>query len=114
MARPRSKALDYLIYLVIRIFVCFIQFLSFETACGLSRWLARLVYRLDKRHRLVALDNLQHAFGEQLTPAERERMVLAVYEHFLRLVIELIHCSRRLWPHNWQDHLTLGEHGRDI
>src|SRR4051812_2298821 len=114
MARPRSKAIDYLVYLVIRVFVCFVQFLSFETACGLSRRLARLVHRLDRRHRLVALENLRHAFGDQLTPAQREEMVLAVYEHFLRLIVELIHFSRRLHAHNWQDYMTLGDHGRDV
>ena len=62
MAKARSALADYSVYLVIRFFVCIIQALSFHAAVTLARGLALLAYQVDRRHRLVALENLRLAF----------------------------------------------------
>jgi Kdo2-lipid IVA lauroyltransferase/acyltransferase len=61
-----------------------------------------LAYRLNHRHRNVALENLRHAFGERYTESQREAMVRSVYEHFCRLLIEIIHLPRHLHLTNWR------------
>jgi KDO2-lipid IV(A) lauroyltransferase len=106
MAKQRSRIADYLVYLVIRFVVCILQALSYNLACRLASGLAWLAYQVDRRHRLVALDNLTHAFGD-LSPAERDRLVRGVYRHFCTLAIELIFLSRRLHPCNWRATLDL-------
>jgi KDO2-lipid IV(A) lauroyltransferase len=113
MSKPRSHAADYAVYLLVRILVCVIQILSFEAGCAFARFLAWLAYRLDRRHGQAALENLQHAFGDQLTAADRDRIVRAVYGHFCRLVIEIIHLPRRLHIQNWRDYLEL-HNGRQL
>jgi hypothetical protein len=43
--------------------------------------LAWLAYRVDRRHREVARDNLRHAFPYQYDDAELDELVRAVYRH---------------------------------
>src|SRR5262245_43546269 len=105
MARQRSRVADYLVYLVVRVVVCVFQMLSFEQARRLARLLGWLAYRLDSRHRLVALDNLRHAFGEHYSEPQREAIVRAVYEHFCTLAVEMIQLPRRLHPTTWRRHV---------
>jgi KDO2-lipid IV(A) lauroyltransferase len=107
MSRPRSQFIDWLVYLLVRVIVCIIQALPYRVAVKLSAGLAWLVHRVDKRHRLVAEENLRHAYGDQLTQEQRDEMVRAVYTHFCRLLIELIHLTRRLHPNNWRRYVEL-------
>lgn len=107
MAKQRSTIADYLIYLVIRFIVCILQMLSYNLARRLAAGLAWLAYRINRRHREVALDNLTHAYGDQFSPAERDRLVRGVYLHFCTLLIEMLHLGRRLHPCNWRSALEL-------
>ena len=107
MSKPRSRFIDFGVYLIVRVFVCMIQAIPFETACNLAWILAWLVHRIDHRHRRVADENLRHAFAEGLTDAQRERLVADVYCHFCRLLIEMIHLPRRLHINNWQRFVRL-------
>jgi Kdo2-lipid IVA lauroyltransferase/acyltransferase len=106
MSKARSKAADFAVYLVVRMVVCFIQALSFRASCQAAGVLAWLAYHVDRRHRLVALDNLQHAFGDG-DPAQRDRLVRAVYRHFCTVLMEIIHLPRRLHPQNWKQNVKL-------
>ena len=60
--KRRSIAADYAVYLIVRLLVCVLQALSLAAARKLAAALAWLAYRIDRRHRAVALDNLRHAF----------------------------------------------------
>lgn len=109
MSKPRSRLADFAVYLVVRVAVCVIQTLSFRAACKFANGLAWFIYKVDRRHRLVALDNLQHAFGDG-DPAERDRLVRAVYRHFCTMLIEIVHLPRLLHPQNWKQHMTIRNH----
>jgi len=52
--------------------------------------LAALWYRLDRRHREIARRNLAFAYGEELTPGERERVARGVFRHFIRFAGEMV------------------------
>jgi KDO2-lipid IV(A) lauroyltransferase len=109
MSEPRSKAADYAVYVLVRIVVCVLQALSHATARRVATGLAWLLYRVDRRHRLVADDNLRQAFPGRWTDAERDRLVRSVYGHFCGLLIDIVHTPRRLNPHNWRRHVELGD-----
>ena len=100
--KKRSPAADYLVYLIVRCFVCVVQALSFEIACRLALALAWLVYKVDKRHRQVATENLKIAFPGQYTDAQIDRMVRGVYQHFCTMLIEIMHMPRRYHLHNYK------------
>ena len=114
MAKPRSALADFSIYLAIRVFVCIIQTLSFSAALAFARGLAWLAFRIDRRHRQVALDNLEKAFPDRYTLAQRQELVRDVYRHFCSVLIEIIHMPRRLNVFNWKDHLELPEGHRIV
>lgn len=99
MARPRSAVVDYLVYLAVRGFVCVVQALDWDTAYGFADFLAWLAYRIDKRHRIVALENLRHAFPDW-TELRRDRTVRETYRHFIAMVVEMIRGPRVLGPRN--------------
>jgi KDO2-lipid IV(A) lauroyltransferase len=109
MSKPRSRAADVAVYLAVRVVVCFLQALSFRAACRVANGLAWLIYHVDRRHRLVALDNLRHAFGDGES-AERDRLVRAIYRHFCTMLVEIMHLPRMLHPQNWKHHMTILNH----
>ena len=115
MARKeRSQTLDYLVFLAGRVLVCIIAALSFEKACGFARVLAWVVHHLDKRHRLVAAENLRKSYGGELTDAQIDAMVRGVYLHFATMLIEIIHMPRRYHLHNYKRFAVLREPARLI
>lgn len=107
MSRERSRVADYLVYLVVRVVVCIVQILPYETSRRLARKLAWLVHLVDRRHRLVADDNLRHAFGDQLDDASRRRLVFEVYAHFCTMLLEILQLPRRLHPTTWRRYVEL-------
>jgi KDO2-lipid IV(A) lauroyltransferase len=107
MARARSRVTDYLIYLIVRLFVCLVQALPPAGARAFARGLAWLAYHVNRRHREVAHDNLRHAFPGRYTEPELDALVRAVYRHFCTLMVEMILIPRLLQPTNWRRYITL-------
>jgi KDO2-lipid IV(A) lauroyltransferase len=107
MSRPHSLVAAYAVYLVVRLFVCVIQALSPSAARQFAAGLAWLAYRIDRRHREVARDNLRQAFPGKYSDAELEALVRSVYRHFCTLLIEIVHLPRKLHANNWKNYLTL-------
>lgn len=106
MAKPRSAVVDFGVYLLVRLAVCVIQAFSLPAARKFSGALAWLAYRVDRRHREVARENLRHAFPGRYTEAELRQVVQAVYHHFCTVLVEIIHMPRKLHVNNWLRHLT--------
>src|SRR5437762_7184071 len=107
MAKSRSVVVDYAVYLSLRTFVCVIQALSLELGCKLGAALAWVVYKLDKRHRQVALDNLRHAFPDRYTSAELDALVRAVFRHFCTLIVDIVHLPRCFHSNTWRRFVQL-------
>jgi KDO2-lipid IV(A) lauroyltransferase len=107
MGEQRSRALDYAVYLLVRLAICLIQAVPYEAACRLAAGIAWLAYRVDRRHRQVAEDNLRHAFPGRYHGRELDALVQAVYRHFCNLLVEMAHLPRRLHPNNWRQYLDL-------
>ena len=110
MARKRAPIRDYLVYVAIRLLVCFVQVLSVPAAARLGRSLAWLMYKLDRRHRLVADDNLRLAFAELADdPAARDRLVRGVYEHFCTMLMLMVQLPRRYHINSWRRYFDMDE-----
>jgi KDO2-lipid IV(A) lauroyltransferase len=101
-AKKRSGGADYLVYIVVRVVVCAVQALSFGVACELAHYMAWLIYQIDKRHRLVALDNLRHAFPDRYTDGELDVLVRKVYRHFCLMLAEILFLPRLVHHANWR------------
>jgi Kdo2-lipid IVA lauroyltransferase/acyltransferase len=107
MSRKQSAPMQYAIYLAIRFVVALIQALPFRSTNGVAGCLAWLLYRVNRRHREVARDNLKQAFGSSWGDAAIDRTVRGVYFHFARMLLEILHAPRRLCTHNWRNHIEL-------
>jgi KDO2-lipid IV(A) lauroyltransferase len=111
---PRRKVrrpwLDYLVYLAVRLIVAFAQSLTIDQSYALARFIAWIAYTADKRHRLVGLENLQLAFGDEFTEAERNEIVRSVYLHFCMMVMEMLHLPRKVHLTNWRKYVRMDGH----
>jgi KDO2-lipid IV(A) lauroyltransferase len=104
MAKKRSRAADYAVYLLVRGTVGIVQALSWGSALALARGLATLAYHLDRRHRLVASENVRRAFPDLDEPAV-DRLVRASYRHLTTMLVEMIRLPRVVRPGNVQDYI---------
>src|SRR5438067_440138 len=92
--KQRSTSADYLVYFAMRTAVCVIQALPFAVACRFADFMAWLIYRVDKRHRQVARDNLGQAFPAEHTEAELDVLIRKVYGHFCLMLMEILFLPR--------------------
>ncbi len=105
--KNRSVFLDYVVYAVIRFGTCILQMLSWEAAQGIGAALSWLVYKVDKRHRLVAMENLRKAYPGKYSEEELDQMVREVYRHFCIMLIEIVLIPRKLHLHNHKNHIFM-------
>jgi lauroyl/myristoyl acyltransferase len=80
--------MDYLIYLLARGAVAVIQALPIRWVARIGRAGGALAYVLDRRHRRVALQNLELIFGAEKSPAERT----AIAKENFRRIGEVFAC----------------------
>jgi KDO2-lipid IV(A) lauroyltransferase len=114
MAKQRNRAADYLVCLALQVVIAVLQALTVAQCQALARGLACLLFRVDRRHREVALDNLRRAWPGRYRDDELERLVRAVYDHFCLMVMEMVHLPRKLHPNNWRQYIDLGESAQPI
>jgi KDO2-lipid IV(A) lauroyltransferase len=108
--RRQRPVLNYVVYLLVRVIVCVAQMMSIEQSYGFARLLAAILYRVDKRHRKVGLENLKIAFGDKYNDAERDQIVRGVYRHFCMMLMEILHIPRKMHSINWRERITLVGH----
>jgi KDO2-lipid IV(A) lauroyltransferase len=77
-----------------------VPLLSRRACSRLGRFIGRSAFRLDKRNRRVAISNLEAAFGNQFSPAEREKIARESYVQFARTIFDLF-WTPRLTPENF-------------
>lgn len=106
MARPRSRIVDWLVYLLVRGGACAVQMLTDEAAAAAGELLGFLAYHVDRRHRRVADENLRHAFP-LLSVSRHDRLVRGCFAHFAALLIEIARLPRKLGVGNWRQRVTL-------
>ena len=107
MKRSRNPALDYLVYLAVRLFVCVAMAMTVRASYRLADLLALALRRFDRRHRLAAIENLRHAYGADLDDAGRERIVRECYRHFCRMLMDMLHAPRKVDRARWRDRVRL-------
>ncbi len=106
--KPRNPAADYAVYLAVRLFVAAIQAVPVALAFAAADALAWVAYKIDKRHRAVAAENLAHAFPDR-TPGQIDRLVRRTYRHFLRVVVEMVLLPRKMRIGNWRRLATVND-----
>lgn len=115
MGKKSKPVLDFAVYAAVRLLVGIIQAIPYRAGLAIADGLATLVYKVDKRHRMVAHENLAFAFPETMgndVPGgakKRDAMVKASLRHFCRLVIEMIWLPRLFQVGSWKKLIDLGD-----
>ena len=102
----RKSLVDYLVYLVVRIVICFAQAIDLQTGQRLAQAIAWLFGDVLRIRRAVVEDNLCHAFPH-LSAAELRLLMRRMWEHLLLLALEVAHAPRRIHQTNWREFVRL-------
>ena len=70
-----------------------IRLLPRKVCLTLGRILGRTLYCFDKKHRGIALKNLHIAFGEKISRADKKRIAQSSFEHFGKVLFDIIKFS---------------------
>jgi len=96
-------------YGAFRFIVALVGCLSYKQSVKLAEGIAKFAfYRLPRKltRYSVCRANLQIAFGDELSDEEADRIILAMWIHLLRLVIEMIQLPRKLHLENYRECIT--------
>jgi KDO2-lipid IV(A) lauroyltransferase len=102
----RKQVIDYLVYLVIRVFVAVAQAVRIETGQMIAQALAWLFCDVLKIRGKVLEENLSHAFPAK-TSDQRRQLARRMWEHLFLLVLEVAHTPRKIHETNWRDYVEL-------
>jgi KDO2-lipid IV(A) lauroyltransferase len=106
--KPRNRTLDFAAYLAVRLLVAALQMLPPRAAFAFADGVALLLFKLLKGRRRVAVENVCASFPELAAdPAKADRLVRAMYRHFMRMSVELVLLPRKLHVSNWRKYLTM-------
>ncbi|VTS02899.1 lysophospholipid acyltransferase family protein [Tuwongella immobilis] len=110
MAKPRNPIVDRLVYVAVRFVVAILQNLPEPLRRPIPGMLAALMYRVDRRHREVARENLRLSLPERCAdPDECDRMVRAMYRHCCQMLIDMIMLPRQLHQQNYKRWIDLAQ-----
>ncbi|MBI4567955.1 MAG: lysophospholipid acyltransferase family protein [Planctomycetes bacterium] len=97
-------------YGLVRALFALIGSLPVRAALGVARAIGLFAWLIDQRHRVVAMDNLAHAYGPALSLTARRRLVRKVYQHFAMVLAEVMIFPRLLRRETFHRYLRLYEH----
>lgn len=98
-----KRATDTLIYQIVRSFGWFCRQLPKSWAVRLGSWLGKLLYRLLKRRRQIALDNLQIAFGDAEGTAQLREICKASFINVGKTCVEFLRFPRFDAENIWRE-----------
>lgn len=88
MTRDMTRV-HHLVYRIVRAVFMALGRLSVDARERTARRLGWLLFRLDRKHRRIALTNLNRAFGNTWTPDDVARCAEAVFVNLFRIVLEV-------------------------
>lgn len=107
-----TKAIDYLAYLIVRLFVAVIQAMPLSMGDEICRGIAKIATGPLKIRRRTTEENLCRVFPDA-SETDRRRLELAMWHHLLLMVCEIAWAQRRLHRCNWRKHVTFNGN-RDV
>ena len=84
-------------YLLTRATAAAARCLPHAARLAIGRSLGSLVYALDARHRRITLANVEMAFGDEKTAAEKNAIAEGAFRHFGAMLVEMVTLGRPTW-----------------
>ncbi len=108
MAELRQKAVWWLQYAALRFVQMVLGCFPIDLNLATARLAGAILYRLDARHRKIALANLRAAFPEAPDPALR-RVARRSFQHMIMVGAEVLQMNRLTQFNAFFKHFELGE-----
>ena len=86
--RKKTKPLHLIEYVLVQFLMLLTQSLPFRAVQAFGNFLGKLMYRLAKSRRNIAMDNLRHAYGDSKSPEELERIARESFISFFLTFLE--------------------------
>lgn len=102
--RKRSK---FFVFSAVRFFTDIVARMPLPVAMLLGRVVGRAVRMVDRRHRIVARENLDNAYGDAIPPEEKERIIRGVYANLGAILVELIKTPSVVKKEGWRDRIIV-------
>lgn len=83
-------------YRVISAAFCLLGLVPPKTACRLADTIGHIWFVFDRRHRNVAVDNLNRVFGREMSGAEIRGLARKIFQNLVRILFEI----------GWAQHLS--------
>jgi KDO2-lipid IV(A) lauroyltransferase len=103
---PLRSAIDFAVYVAVRLVLCIVQALPIETCLAGTRVLAWLFCDVLRIRRLVVDENLRYAYP-RLGPDDRRRLARRMWQHLFLMVVECAHARRKIHFYNWHRYVRL-------
>jgi KDO2-lipid IV(A) lauroyltransferase len=89
-----SRIVDIALYLLGRAFFGMMLMMPVEWAMAVARAIGAIGFLLMRGRRRLALANLDLAYGDSLTRAEKLRIARGSFQHLVSVAVELVHLPR--------------------
>ncbi len=104
----RSKhRYDYPAYVALRLFYAIVHMFPIDMNLRTARLLGDLWFRISRRHRERALENLRRSFGHELTEAELLRLTRRSMQQMAMMAMEVLFEPRLISEWTWPRHIRL-------
>ena len=113
MAKPRNRLLDYLAYLVVRLATFLDYVLPWSIRHCMTRLVAYLIFRIDRRHRNRAMGHLRRSFPDWSEEACRH----VAWQSFLSMsymAMEILLAPRLVRADTWGRYIRLRDMGEAV
>ena len=100
MKKRLHNSLDYLVYLIVRVFICAAQSISLDVSQRFAETLSFLFCDILRVRGKLVDTNLSHAFPE-LSKKERKEIARQMWTHLFLMVAEVAHGPRQMHGLNW-------------
>jgi KDO2-lipid IV(A) lauroyltransferase len=94
MSTNHINFIDIVYFGALRLLSLLFRFLPRPACLWVGQAFGGLVFRLDRKHRRLALANLEIAFGPAADPAARRRIARASFRHFGRVTADSLKWTR--------------------
>lgn len=104
----RNKGIDNIVYLAVLVFSWVCRLLPKKWAMCLGSAIGKLLYRILKKRKQIALNNLQIAFGDNFKPTCRQEICVASFINFSKTVIEFLRFPKFNAENIWREVTVYG------
>lgn len=108
MAKPREPAIDYLVYLAVRVVAMLFQMFPINANLRTARLIGWVWYYLIPRHRERARTHLRAAYRGTLPDREMDRIALRSMQQMVMMAMEALFTPRLINEWTWSRYVRLG------